>query len=647
MAAQTPFFDSPLSPRIANYDINVMLDSETKILTGNEKLTWKNPSADTIRELYFHLYLNAFSNNKSTWLSEAGGVPNHAWTYEKEENIWGYCEMQKITDEKDNDLTNTLIYSRLEDQNEYDKTVAVITLTEPILPYKSMTLDIDFSSKLPRAMVRTGYSKNYHFVVQWFPKVGVYEAAGVRCQEVGQWNCNQYHRSTEYYADFGVYDVKINAPSDFIIGASGQLLEKNEENGRTTHQYRAEDVIDFAWTASPDFIEKKEDWKGVDVRILTHSEHESLYPRIKKTLFFTLDYFAEKFEKYPYPTLTLVVTPFHGIMTSSMEYPTLYSVPAVAHMPEGMKFSETLTVHEFVHQYFMQMVATNEQEEAWLDEGITNFYEGKIMDALYGKQSSSVDFMGYRYGNIESNRNSYFGMSFPQIAPNSIKNWEFPAGASHDIQYSKTTLWLKTLEGIVGQETFDEIMKTYFLKWKFKHPCGQDFIDVANAIVVKKQGDKFGENLNWFFDQVVHGTSICDYEVGYIQHRKIHAPTGIFEDKNQRIMAADADQSLSGLEASVLVYRSGDMQLPVEVLVRFEDGTEVLENWDGIGRSTLFKYDKWIESAVIDPERKIYLDKNLLNNNRSRYPETTGLKKYAQKFLFYLQNVMVTVGGLV
>ena len=647
LIAQTPVFDPPLSPRIANYDISLSLDTDKKIITGKEILNWENTSADTIKEMHFHLYLNAFSNNQSTWLKEAGGVPNHALAYEAEENIWGYCEMQKIVDDKGNDLTPSLKFIRPEDDNEWDKTVAVITLAEPILPYTETTLNIDFVSKLPRAMVRTGYSKDYHFVVQWFPKVGVYEPAGVRCQEVGQWNCHQYHRSVEYYADFGVYKVAINVPSNYVVGASGQLIDKKEKEGRTTHTYYVEDVIDFAWTTCPHFKVINEDWEGVDIRVLIHPEHEHLAYRYINTITKTLDFFKRKFEKYPYPTLTIVVTPFHGVMTSSMEYPTLFSAPAIAHLPEGIRVPETLTVHEFVHQYFMQMVATNEQEESWLDEGMTNFYEGKVLDEIFGDQSGTIDLFDFRYGNIESNRTSYFGMNFPNIAPNSWKNWEFPAGTSHDIQYSKTTLWLKTLEGLVGQATFDEIMKRYFLKWKFKHPCGQDFIDVVNEIVPKNHGNKFGEDMNWFFDQVVYGTESCDYEIGFISHRKLFAPLGIVEDKNNPILLSEVEDSKSGLAASVLVYRSGEMKLPVEILVRFQDGTEVLENWDGKGRSIELKYDKRIESAVVDPEKKIYIDENLLNNSHSRSPETTGIRKYVSKFMFWMQNVMQTMSAFV
>ena len=115
------------------------------------------------------------------------------------------------------------------------------------------------------------------------------------------------------------------------------------------------------------------------------------------------------------------------------------------------------------------------------------------------------------------------------------------------------------------------------------------------------------------------------------------------EDKKNPVLSKNADETQSALESSVLVYRSGEMQFPIEILVRFSDGEAVLEKWDGKGRSVELKYDKWIESAVVDPENKIYIDKNLNNNSRNRFAQTDGLNKYVSKFMFYLQNVMETM----
>jgi len=155
-----------------------------------------------------------------------------------------------------------------------------------------------------------------------------------------------------------------------------------------------EDVIDFAWGTSPHFVENKMDWKGVEIRLLTYPEHEHFKERYFYILPQALDFFEEHFEKYPYPSLTILAPPFHGLYTGGMEYPTLFTTLNSCLLPTGVRSTEILTVHEFVHQYFQQIVATNEMEEAWMDEGITNFYEGVIMDKIYGEKNSTIDFMG-------------------------------------------------------------------------------------------------------------------------------------------------------------------------------------------------------------------------------------------------------------
>ena len=262
--AQKTIFPQPLSPRTASYDIHVKLNPEKKTLEATETLYWKNPSADTIRELQFHLYLNAFKNTMSTWYKESNGLwnlPEDAKGQEKE-NIWGWVDIDRIKDAHGNNLTSKQQYIHPDDDNEDDQTVVAIPLAQPILPFETDTFYINFSAKLPKTRARVGYNRDFHFAVHWFPKVGVYEPAGVRYAKQGQWNCHQFHSRCEFYADFGVYNVDIEVPANYKVGATG-LLQKEKENGKTKiYSYRAEDVIDFGWTASPHFIEINDKMEG-------------------------------------------------------------------------------------------------------------------------------------------------------------------------------------------------------------------------------------------------------------------------------------------------------------------------------------------------------------------------------------------------
>ena len=640
---------APLSPRIANYDIQVRLDTASKKIIARESILWKNPSADTIREMQFHLYLNAFRNNHSTFMKEWGVIPNVFRKSLVEDCEWSWILLEKLQDEHGNDLTKNMHYIHPDDDNEEDQTVLQVILPQPIMPYDTIRLQLDWITRIPKTMVRTGYNKEYYFMAQWFPKLGVYETKGMRYATKGQWNCHQYHAKGEYYADFGVYQVDIDVPKDFIVGASGVMLKKEEKENRSLYSFRAEDVIDFTWTASPHFEIRKTDWKGIELKLLSYPAHLHFAERYFTAIKNALEYFEKYFEKYPYPSLTIVDPPFHGIFSTGMEYPTLITTGSFCLLPKGVKTTETLAIHEFIHQYFMQILATHEQEEPWMDEGFTTYYEGRILDYYYGEHESAVDFMGIQFGNKEYNRAEFFAFYNPKLAENAQPSWQFKNGGYGPISYNKTAIWLCTLEGMLGRETLDEIMETYFLRWKFKHPCGRDFIAVVNEVVHKNHGDKFGENMDWFFDQVLYGTAVCDYTVANIKNIKLESALGIFTDLDACVVETKKGETPTEYKSTVVLNRLGEMMLPVEILIQFEDGKSITEFWDGKDRVKEFIY--WgaskIECAEIDPTRKIYIDKNFINNSLSTQTQETGIRKHLNQFMVWMQNAMLVFGALI
>ncbi|HEX9975334.1 MAG TPA: M1 family peptidase, partial [bacterium] len=258
LEAQPVIFKTPLSPRIASYDIDVRLDAEKNLLHGAEKLTWFNKSQDRITELQFHLYLNAFRNTKSTFMIESGG--SHRG-YKIDDDGWGFIEVDKILLSSGEDLTDQLEFIHPDNDDLEDKTVIRVPLPRPLLPGRSITLDIDFTAKLPEPpFARTGTKKEYFFVGQWFPKIGV--------NIDGAWNCHQFHRNSEFFADFGVYDVHITVPKENIVGATGIEVEVTDnDDGTATHFYHAEDVHDSALTTSPELIEVTGKSQDVDIRV--------------------------------------------------------------------------------------------------------------------------------------------------------------------------------------------------------------------------------------------------------------------------------------------------------------------------------------------------------------------------------------------
>ncbi len=644
-------FPAPLSKRIVEYDINVKLDPSKKILNGSETLIWKNPSKNIISELRFHLYLNAFKNTNSTFIKESGGQLRGDRLDINEKLNWGWIDVTSMKVKGGEDLTGKIKFIHPDDDNADDETVISVPLAKPVPPGGSITLEINFISKLPKIFARTGFSDDYFLAGQWFPKIGVYEPAGERYSLNGQWNCHQFHANSEFYADFGVFNVNITVPKKYVVGAVGSLQKEiNNSDGTKTLTYRAEDVIDFAWTASPRFKVASAKWNNVNIRVLLQPEHYSQADRHINSVEAALAYFNKYLGEYPYPTLTIVDPPFRGLGSAGMEYPTFITAGCLWGIPRGIRLTEMVTIHEFGHNYFMGMLATNEFEEAWMDEGMNTYYENRIMDNTYGPKKSYFNLFGFHFGDFEQTRASYVGMRNPKIAPDEVYAWQFPDNSYGTITYMKTATWMKTLEGLVGLGVMDEIMKTYFEEWKFKHPCARDFINVVNKVVSDRLGNKFGPNMDWFFDEVLYGTGICDYKLAGIANRKITGPSGIYDSSGTKMYYGYKRTAGTKpvYESKVSVYRMGDVMFPVDVLVHFKDGKELLETWDGKARTHVFVYNRAepIVWAKVDPYNKIPMDVNLINNSLAVTPGRTPVIKYAAKFLFWVENALISFGSL-
>lgn len=641
-------FEEPLSPRTASYDMRILLDTENKQVSAQQTLIFTNPSADTIYNMRFHMYYNAWKNNKTDFFTETGRIPRTKPQNEIDDCIWSWIEVTKVVDEAGNDLSDRLSYVQPDDDNVNDHTVLDIQLKEPILPHATYRLEMDWHSQIPPLMIRTGYSKDYFFMVQWYPKLGVYESAGTRFAKTGQWNCHQYHPSTEYFGEFGRYDVRLDVPSDHVVGASGFLADQQEENGRTVYHYVAEDVIDFAWTAHPGFDVVKDQWRDTDITLLVRPEHRCNEERFLKAAKHTLDFFADYLEPYPYPTLTIVSPPFYGLNSGAMEYPTLITAPTLCNLPGGIKTTETLVIHELTHQYFMQMVSSNEQEEPWLDEGFTSYFEAKILDLYYPEGTVSWPYMDLRVGSEELRRGRFFNAPNIKVNPISDFGWHFKHGSYAQIVYGKAAVGLRTLEGIVGEECMQKIMQTYFKRWKFKHPWRRDFEDAAVEVATAEHGEQMGQVVSEFLKQLIYGTEECDYSIHDIINKPIQAPLGFF-DNTEDCISSEPESWEDGYEAKVIVFRNGEFTVPQEVRITFSDGEQIVEQWDGKSRSKEWSYPgtRRIVSAELDPEFKIALDRNILNNSLTREPEQTGILRYFVSVLTWLQSTMAGLAVLV
>ncbi len=602
-------YNKSLSHKIANYNIVVNLDHEAKLASCTQKLRWKNTSPDTLRELRFYMYMNAFKDRKSTYLSNRNSMFRQNLLTRKEEE-WGYIKITKAVDIEGNNLVENQKYIQPNDGNAFDQSILLIPLVKPILPNEEIELDMAFDVKLPRTLVRSGYGpRDFFLFVHWFPQVCVYEQ---NKESKWGWNSHQFMQGTEFFADFGDYNVTINASDHLVIGGSGCRISSGNIPSKTGMQqvrFEAHDLIDFGWVAYPEYETYTSTYNDIDIEILMTPEHCAFADRYLEAVEHSIDYLEKYVGPYPYPKITVVDPPSHTYNSGFMEYPMMITGATVYGMPRNVRTVESLIIHEFTHMYFMATLASNEKEEAWIDEGFVAYYEDRILDHYHGDQSSYFDILGVRSGNGQQSRNEYVGMGNPSLGTIARPGWEFRGGFKPLI-YAKTATALKTLERLVGREAMDDMVQTYFEAHKFTHPKEADIRKIFKEVLLRR-GNNF--DMDKFLDQVLHTTHSIDFRV------------------------IDVNQESS----TILAERIGDFEIDTEVHIIFSNGSEERVTWDGSDKkfNYTFKPENKVVSVHIDPEQKIYLDLDLNNNSLTLDPNTKPLYKYAAKIGHWLQAV--------
>ncbi len=624
-----------LSRHIVDYRIKARLLSDEKAVAGEETLTWLNDSNQFVSELQFHLYLNAFKHNRTTFLKESRGVHRG---YKLDKKNWGYVDVKKFQIKDGPDLTSFLEYIQPDDENKDDQTVMRVALPEPVPPQETITLHIEFYSKLPKVFARSGFYEDFFMVAQWFPKIGVFWN--------GEWNCHQYHRNTEFFADYGVYEVEITVPEEYVVGATGRRIkEADNEDGTMTYTHYQEDVHDFAWTACPDFVEFKEKFTLEDPPVetemifLVHRSHLNQKERYFSSLKNGIEFYSQNYGPYSYPTITLVDPAPGAAGAGGMEYPTLFTSMTFWWLPKGILLQEMVTIHEFGHNFWYGMIGSNEFEEAWLDEGFNTYSEIKAMAKYYGKNKSMFDLPGLKISDFVLQRAQMIASG--KMDPVLKNSWEYYSGGSYGVNtYSKAGLVLLTLERYLGEEIMSKVMKTYFLRWKFRHPRSEDFIVTAEEVS--------GQDLGWFFNQFLYSPDKLDYAIGRIESREVKKPEGIFEieqEKEGEKTESEDKKKEKVYKNEVVVVRKEELIFPQEILIVFENDEEILEKWNGKGRWKRFVYFKpyRLKFAQVDPENKVLLDVNYTNNSRVLEPKKTSVWKYSLCKMFRFQNFLTFI----
>jgi len=654
-----------------SYRIRVRVDPGSRRIEGRETLRWTNRSGRPVQRVPIHLYLNAFSNLGSTWMREAG-VYFSGWFdrdrfLEQYPDPWGWIEpgpIQQIGMQRP-PLRARWRAIQPDDGNPLDRTLIEVELPRAVPPGETLELQLTFAGRLPVPMARTGCTPDFCMVAQWFPKIGVMQR--------GRWVARQFHAPTEFFADFADYDVTIEAPRGWTVGATGRQVAGETVSPRFTQRA----VHDFAIVLGRTLHDVRTVYTPagatpIHVRYLLPQNvaHQAL--RARHAIERTLDLFARRVGPYPYDTLTVVLPPWRARRTGGMEYPTLITGspadPLWDHAPlSGFRAPEFTLVHELGHQYFYGLLASNEQEAAMLDEGFNSHWDGEGMQALFGTAGSAGWVLGRSVDAVEFYASAMDRDAHRIHEPMRRRpSWLFYPGTQRDQIYGRGALTLWTARRLLGRHTFDRIFAAYYGRFRFRHPDVDDFLQVANETDPRAAA---------FFAEAFTRQRVPDYRVVSLTSQPFQAPLGHVVD-NRGVVQITRDNQLElrrrfttshmtdaqdrvwvqihdpgwargghQIEGTIRWhgFRRGHMpdaprgvgdlhhsrarivgpawdHLPVTVLLRFEDGVEIRERWDGRAAWRAYHVVRAapLQEVRIDESQRIALDVRPQNNALSR-----------------------------
>jgi hypothetical protein len=600
------------------YEIDVALDPDDHSLTGHQHLVYTNNSLDVLTYVWFHLYPNAYRDNNSLLAKDAMAMGSAGLALTGSEDR-GFMEVRSVLVDGRAAATAS---------KPGDATEMKVELPQPLRPGGRVTFDIDFYVRIPKGsgflaqrMLRKG---NHYEVTQWYPRVVVYDAAG--------WHPDGYRALGEFYGEFGTFDVRITVPDNMTVAATGDLVGPTSEIARMdslarlgakldslrtedakreikrihkatkkgdlseaskTLHYHAENVHDFAWVADKDFLVKRGRYKDVTINVYTRPDCEEKAADVVAFTHDALENYSRHYGEYPYAQMSVVDGDFGG----GMEYPNLTIIGIGG--PFFFRLLELVVMHETGHNWFQGMLGSNEMAEVWLDEGINSFAENRYLEEKYGKVGN-VTKWPRGLGFMPKLSDSYYHSFAHRLATASES--ECPLlYLSPDVgdevvyfglMYGKGAKVTGMLQYCLGDEVFDRVMQTYFEEYKFRHPTTVDFIEVAERVS--------GRELDWFFDQWLRTTKRCDFDIAKVER------------------SGDTHAGGGG-KPTVTVAQRGECSMPADVLVRLEDGTEIMKHWGGRGRDTTITFDTAERPAYvwIDPEDRV-LELDNWNNRKPR-----------------------------
>lgn len=571
-----------------DYKMEVEMNTKNYRYSGKQELVYTNNSPDTLKQIFYHLYYNAFQPNSEMDIRSRTIADPDSRVMDRisklEEDEIGFLKIENL---------------RQNGKSIEGKTVGTIyqvKLAQPILPGEKTTFTLDFNGQVPQQIRRAGRNNAEGIALsmsQWYPKLSEYDYQG--------WHADPYI-AREFHGVWGDFDVKITIDKDFVVGGTG-YLQNPEEMGhgyqknpdkkvkhkgkKLTWHFKAPQVHDFMWAADPEYIhDQKTTADGKTLHFLYKPKVKENWKKLKEDALKLYDFFSEEVGPYPYDQYSIIQGGDGG-----MEY-------AMATLINGdKKYGSVLgtTAHEFAHSWFHMVLASNETTNPWMDEGFTSYIAMKAMNDLFEENPKDHFLEGY-YNAYSKHANS------GNEQPETTHSDRYATNNAYSINaYVKGAIFVEQLGYLVGKENLTKILHRYYDEWKFKHPTPNDFIRIAEKVT--------GAELQWYLTDWIGTTNTIDYGIENVSSE---------DDKTK-----------------ITLKRNGLMPMPLEVKVSYKNGKSEdyyiplrMMYWEKPNAGKIQKDWAWayptydliidkpeseIEKIEIDPSQKM-ADVNRMNN---------------------------------
>jgi len=561
-----------LSPELpASYQMDVRLDTSEHKIHASERIVFLNPTEDSLNQVCFHLYPNAFRDTSSVLARLDAQAGEYILSGDKAE----------LT------VSNITIDGAGLDPGAVTEsgTLLYLAIPSPLAPRDTVVISLDFELTIPRKALRFGYNGRGNYILShWHPILCGYQD--------GRLVDNEYYPLSEFFSNLSNYDVSLEIPPDFSVGSTGELTLTNKDSSRAVWRAVADTVIDFAFACGPAFQVFQLDTLGIKFRYMLNGENEKFLQTVDNATKYSLAYCSERLFKYPYPTFTLVDS---DIGAQGMELPgmNIISFPGGRLKSAADPILWFIIAHEVAHEWFYGAIASNEAEEPWLDEGLSTYMAARIIEMQHDSLQS-ITILGYTIPINTLDR--LFAIMGKAEWPLNLKSWEYPDDFAYSAAvYFRASSVLQTLEQMVGRAAFDSALGGYANKYRFGHPTTAGFQSSMET--------GLGIDLDSFFAQFIAGTARVDYAIRNLEYKSI-AKGDMVSDRGYKI--------------TVTVGREFEGILPQKIEIGLNDGAVIDTIWDGAARTAIFEFDANSRpdyARIGYGEGPYALDENLANNS--------------------------------